>query len=218
MKLKALAAVFALAIATTAVPARAAFIMDVVEVGSDIVITGSGTIDLTLWSFDCPFCHIGAGGAIGTLSGGNDIIAVSVGAGPNGTPLDGYVLDSPKLSGPTSAGPLLNPTAGTSGSGDIIIWNFDGFFADGLLGSTEQGMLLLPDGYSSGASLFGSATIAGASLASLGVTPGSFVWSWGSGSTADSITLNIVPEPSTALLICTGLLGLAWSGRHRNAA
>jgi hypothetical protein len=53
-------------------------------------------------------------------------------------------------------------------------------------------------------------------LASLGLTVGSYVWSWG-GSNPDSLTLNIVPEPTTALLLATGLLGLAVQGRRKRA-
>ncbi|MEZ6192941.1 MAG: PEP-CTERM sorting domain-containing protein [Phycisphaerales bacterium] len=46
----------------------------------------------------------------------------------------------------------------------------------------------------------------GTDFATLGVTEGSYVWSWGSGGSADSLTLNIVPEPaSVALLVLAGL-------------
>jgi hypothetical protein len=48
----------------------------------------------------------------------------------------------------------------------------------------------------------------------LGVTPGTYTWSW----TTDSITLNAVPEPSTS---CMALAGLACGGyslfRRRHA-
>jgi hypothetical protein len=196
--------------------------MNIVEVGSDIVITGSGTIDLTLWSSEGSIpVTSGAGGSGGGFhTNGVEMEMVTVGVGdpgPGGSYLDVYTLDSPALTGPTSAGPLnFSLTGPPSASGDLVYWNFDGTYADFFNFGNQQGMLILPDGYSSGASLVGLSTIPGTSLASLGMTPASFVWSWGSGSSADSITLNIVPEPSTALLVCTGLLGLAWSGRHRN--
>jgi hypothetical protein len=39
----------------------------------------------------------------------------------------------------------------------------------------------------------GSRLIARPTLASLGVTPGTYVWTWGSGATADSFTLDAEP-------------------------
>lgn len=76
----------------------------------------------------------------------------------------------------------------------------------------------------SGAPLSGSSTFANQTLASLGVTPGSYVWTWGSGANADSPTLNIiapaVPEPSSLVLAGMGSLaafGRVW-GRRRAVA
>ena len=57
--------------------------------------------------------------------------------------------------------------------------------------------------------------MAAATLASLGMDLGSYTWSWGSGGTADSLTLNVVPEPSTAALMVLGIVGLA--ARRRRA-
>ena len=66
----------------------------------------------------------------------------------------------------------------------------------------------------SGDSLSGSATYAFETFASIGLTPGTYVWSWGSGGSADSLTLNIVPEPTAVFLLATGLAALAWRLRR----
>jgi len=57
-------------------------------------------------------------------------------------------------------------------------------------------------------------------FASMGLTPGSYTWSWGSGLNADSFTLNIVATPagvpesgSTAFSMLLGLGALALLGR-----
>ena len=61
-------------------------------------------------------------------------------------------------------------------------------------------VLTVPAGYVSGTALSGSATYSGASLATLGVTPGTYVWRWGTGAN-QNFTLQIkTPVPvSTAI-------------------
>jgi hypothetical protein len=91
---------------------------------------------------------------------------------------------------------------GTSGSGDLF----------GLIQGGQ--VLTVPDNYLSGDPLSSSTTYSGQTFASLGLDVGSFTWSWGEDEKADSLTLNIVPEPSTALLVGLGFIGLA-SRRRR---
>ena len=81
--------------------------------------------------------------------------------------------------------------------------------------------LVVPVGYVSGSSLSTTATWDNASFASLGLTPGTYEWNWGSGADADSLTLQIgpidpVPEPSSFLLLGVGLAGLLFlrTSRH----
>ena len=66
-------------------------------------------------------------------------------------------------------------------------------------------------------SLSGSATWDSQTFSSLGVTPGTYKWTWGSGANADSFTLNIgtagiVPEPSTWAMMLLGFVGLGLAG------
>jgi hypothetical protein len=80
-------------------------------------------------------------------------------------------------------------------------------------------ILVVPVGYVSGNVLSNSMTFNNATLASLGVTPGTYVWTWGTGLTNQNFTLQIgsvgVPPPgvpdggSTVSLLGFALLGLA---------
>jgi len=81
----------------------------------------------------------------------------------------------------------------------------------GIQASVDE--LFVPHGYISNSALSSSATWTGATFASLGVTPGTFVWTWGTGAN-QNFTLIIggagVPDGGSAVsLLGFGLLGLA---------
>jgi hypothetical protein len=194
-----LASLIAFMFAGFATSAQASVIVNAVETGGDVVISGGGTLNLAEWVI-----NINA-----QMSGGR----VDAGADPSG----GRVilgLGSPQVFTDeySNASPVIGPLViGTSniaffadaGSGDIFGIDF------GIPRS-----LNVPIGYVSGAPLSGSSTYTSKTFASLGIDVGSYVWSWGSGGTRDSFTLNFVPEPSTAVLMSLGLVGLA-SRRRR---
>ena len=183
---------FALALVCSQQGAKGAVVLTLSEIGSDVVASGSGTLNLAALNFD----H--EGGAF-SLIGAN---AASIIVGPTfGESAAGYG----GICGPNNFGPGFVSLKATSGFGDLF----------GLLGQGGTPLLTVPEGYTSGSSLFGRATWTGKSFASLEVTPGKYVWTWGTGATADSFTLQIgvastgVPEPGTfGLLALTGLFVL----------
>jgi VPDSG-CTERM motif len=107
------------------------------------------------------------------------------------------------LTGPTSFGSPAGTHFG-AGSGD-----FFGIF------SAPIGLeLFVPALYGSGNALSANSTFFGSTFASLGVTPGTYVWTWGAGGANQNFTLQIGPAGvpdggSTVSLLGCALLGLA---------
>ena len=95
-----------------------------------------------------------------------------------------------------------------------------------LILADSQIPLRVPEGYLSGSALSETSTYLNATFASLRMTPGEYVYSWGSGEHADTFTINIVaspppavPEPSTWAMMLIGFAGLGLAGwRHRRTA
>ena len=111
------------------------------------------------------------------------------------------------VSGPSSFGSGLNAFA-SSGTGPTT----------GVLGLTD--FLDVPSAYVSGTALADSSTYDNATLASLGLTPGTYTYSWGpSEGTGDSFVINIGTTPLPAALPLfaggLGLVGLLVRGRKR---
>jgi hypothetical protein len=158
------------------------------EVGSNVVANGSGPINLTGLNSDIQGLILD-----GTIIANIGLIIT----GPIGAFAHGFS----GITGPTSfgSGGFSLPN---SGSGDIV--GISGFF----------GRLVVPQGYVSGNPLTNTMTFSNATFASLGVTPGTYVWTWGTGLRNQNFTLIIggagVPDVgSTVFLLGFGLLGLA---------
>ena len=161
--------------------ARANFIATINQVGTDVVVTGSGTIDLTGLSF---FANGSAPSAM--------IIPIQGLLALNHGPVQFYA----NISGPFSFG-MGGTTLASSSSGDAV--GLEG------LGSNR---LFVPSGYLSGNPLSDTSTYNNETFASLGITPGTYTWTWGTGIHADSFTLQIVPEPSTLALLAVAGTGV----------
>src|SRR5207248_1054170 len=167
-------------------PAEAGYTVILQQVGPDVVATGSGAINLT------GLIHAGYltyGWGPGVLSGAADdgwggVIAGRISTGPTiAGSVDSYHLGP---SGPTSFGSGGGADA-SSGSGDTV-----GTAADcSKDGSDCDRFLIVPRGYVSGTFLSDSATYSGKTFATLGVTPGTYVWAWGTGAN-QNFTLEIL--------------------------
>lgn len=144
--------------------------MSVQQVGSDVVVQASGTVNTNLTAIS----PVG-GGVVGGEIDTSGYIYVSGSS-------TGGVIQPPNFSGPSNIG-TAGYNAASAGSGDWFgIW----FGISGVL---------VPSSYVSGQSLSGTGTYSNTSIASLGLTPGSYTWTWGSGANADSLVLTISSAP-----------------------
>jgi hypothetical protein len=142
---------------------QAAYTFTMQQSGPNVILEGSGSINLAGLSFgrtgNYPEGFIGPSTGIILVKGASDFYS--------------------GVTGPSSFGP----------GGQILAENP----IDDPVSVLPGGQLGVPQGYVSGGTgdtLSNGMTFAGATLASLGVTPGTYVWTWASG----SLTLFIVPS------------------------
>jgi hypothetical protein len=178
-------------------PALGGVILTAEEVGGDVVIAGGGTLDLSLWNglFSAFGIFAGVAANDSVIVGSTDLFTV-------------YFATAAQtgFTGPATIGPGTQGFFADSTTGDFfgLEWG-SGFFPDGI-------RLLVFQGYVSGGPLSGSATFLGETIASLGLSPGTYTWTWNTTTGSDFFTVNIVPAPGAL-----ALLGMASviSGRRR---
>jgi hypothetical protein len=198
--------IFAVWVATIAMAALAAssaqakFVLTLRQNGSDVLGEGSGSLDLTNFGPSTGTARlpteIAPNGSV--ISAGS-----SEALGPDVSFFNGSIV------APSNFGPG-GQTLGESVGDPVFV------------GTLTIGV---PIGYVFGAPLSNSSFYIGASLDSLGVNPGSYVWSWGTGAHADTFTLDIlaigspaVPEASTWAMALIGFVGLGCVAARRKAA
>ncbi len=155
-------------------PTNAAILLQVEQLGNDVVITGSGSANTTALTNE---------GIDNTWT--NVLTDNQIAAGADAFS-NGQVTLWSGIMGPASFGsdPTFsqNPDNGSSSLFGIVASNL-----------TPSPQIFLPQDYISGASLTGTSTFLSSSLSSLGFAPGStFTWSWGSGGSADSLVLKVL--------------------------
>jgi PEP-CTERM motif-containing protein len=172
------------------ISANAAYVVTFEEVGPNVEAVGGGSINLAaLKFFDTP-----TDGALVFAQGATELTGAAA-----ATPIDVYA----GISGPLSFGPG-SLFGATGGSGGVV----------GVLGDDSE--LAVPTGYESGSLLSEESVYANQSLASMGLIPAVYVYKWGSGDTADSLTIVVgdVPEPSSWALLLLGFAGLGYIGNR----
>ena len=155
-------------------PAQAGYTVTLQEVGTDVVATGSGAIDLNGLTFSGSSTR--SAGLFPTGSG--PLHGAFINTGPISSNVDVYF----PLTGPRSFG-SGGFTYASSGSGDMVEIITSTGYLPGFLG--------VPMGYVSDTALSGMAVYNGQTFATLGVTPGTHVWTWGRGAN-QNFTLQII--------------------------
>jgi hypothetical protein len=189
----ALGAAAAIGVGLSVLPAHAQFVVTLRQEGSDVVATGSGSIDTT--GLRLLELRIFEGGMTPSLP------AIQIG------PLGLASVYEGVITGPLSFGIGTGATA-DSNTGDRVGIIFNLF---------PQPVIVAPPGYVSGNPLSDTMTFDDATFESLGVTPGVYTWTWtpppGLPAAPDgSFTLDAVPEPSTWIMMLAGFAGLGLAG------
>jgi hypothetical protein len=178
-----------------ATPARAEFIVTLLQVvdvsqpsGFDVVATGSGSLDVAGLPTN------------GAPEGTNSYVIPNQARLLIGPGSLASIQAYKAISGPTSFGSTGTFTIASSGTGDEV----------GVNGSI--GNLFVPAGYVSGNPLSDTSTFNNTTLAGLGVTPGTYTYTWGSGANADSLVIEIGPVAVPGPIAGAGLPGLIFAG------
>ena len=200
----AILAACALVVGGTVVAKASPYIVTFEQMGLNVVATGSGNIDLTGLTLSSLHSNFNAGinppEAVVTLSSGASDTYIPTFSGPPGG------VSGPGF-GPGTGfpGPLFEPA--TSSTGNLVSFSltfsslhvFEGYVSDAPLGTSTD-------------------TWDNATFTSLGLTSGTYEWTWGTG-TDQNFTIVIssaVPEPSTWAMMILGFVGDGFMAHRRS--
>jgi hypothetical protein len=141
------------------------FNVTISQVGSDVVWNGSGSFNLAALT--------SAGAS--TIGGGYVANQAVWAVGPN-VPVDTY------------SGTITYPS--TFGGGGAGVTSNTGSTFGILLGGSGR-LLYVPSGYVSNTVISGSSTYANQTIAGMGLTPGTYTWSWGTGGNTSTLVMTI---------------------------
>ena len=141
------------------------FNVTITQVGNDVVWNGSGSFNLAALTFD------GVGGTSAGYASNQAIWAIGPGA-----PVDTYIGT---ITYPLTFGTNAVPVTSASGS------------TFGILPGGSGRSLYVPSGYVSNTNISGTATYINTTIASAGLTPGTYTWSWGTGGNTSTLVMTI---------------------------
>lgn len=179
-------------------PTQAGLIFTFAEVGSDVVMTATGSLDLTNLNAQTNASWRAQDNGVQSGASSNEYVASGV-AGDSTTP---YTTTFTTAGGSFGERAFLAPS---SVSGGIA----------GFLDGPGTDFVWVPAGYVSGSPLNATSTFNSTTLAGMGLIPGNYTWSW-SGSSPDTITVSVVPEPgSLAFFGAAALAVVGFAGARR---
>ena len=138
-----------------ALPARAAMLLTITQVGTSLQVNGSGSLNTTDLTFSS-----------------NQQVPAEIASGPaylfSGPTTAPSIAEYIGATGPNTFGSIYTITTASSGSGSMV-----------RVCGTGPVEIFVPAGYVSGTALTNSATFANASLSSLEIDPGTYTYTWG---------------------------------------
>lgn len=179
----------------TAGTADAAIVIDITESAAGVLTSGRGSFDTT------GMFRTRISSAFGTgLNGGLGVIRFGLGSSATG-------YETVSVSGPASFGSFGFYRNATTSTGLTF----------GIFGT--ENTLILPVDYISGSALLGEMVFAGATLRTLDLTAGTYIYR---GANNETVTVNIgtvnaVPEPASWAMMTLGLAAIGYMIRRRRA-
>ncbi|MFC7336480.1 hypothetical protein ACFQY0_04760 [Haloferula chungangensis] len=181
-------------LSTLSTRSDAAIVFNMFEQGEDLVVTGVGSLNL---GSATPSSTTAPPQGPPTITLSPPAGQISIGDSTGGQ-VDLYDIT---ITGPSNFGP------GPGGAGAPV-----NSIGTAIFFNRAGELIGVPTGYASGGALDATSTFLVQSVQAIDAAPGTYVWNLsipqpGGGATTDTVTLNIVPEPSAALLGALGALG-----------